>query len=54
VKLQNLDTSLTHVKNKVCMIPLRLFDPEHVIKQEVVTIARREPLVRHARTTDHH
>jgi hypothetical protein len=36
------------------MVLLRFMDPDHVVIEKIVTIGRREPLMREARPADHH
>jgi hypothetical protein len=46
VNIQDFDAFVAHGVRKDVMILLRLFDPEHVIKQQILAVFRREAAVR--------
>ncbi len=52
--LDHLDAAVAHLGDEVEMVALGVVDPQHVVEQEVVAIARREALVRASRRADHH
>ncbi len=52
--LDHFDAAVAHLGDEVEMIALGVLDPQHVVEQEVVAIARRQPLVGAARRARHH
>ena len=42
--VQDLDVSLAHARHELVVLPLRPLDPEHVVEQELVVVARGQPL----------
>ena len=54
VQIQDLDAALAHLQHEVVVVLLGLVDPDHVVEQQLVAVAGREPLVREAGTADHH
>ena len=53
VEIEHLDAALLHLQHEVVMVLLRLMDPDHVVEEQVVAVARRQPLMREARAADH-
>jgi len=54
VHFQHLDAPVTHLGDEVEMVALGVLDPQHVVEQQVVAIARRQPLVGASGRADHH
>ena len=54
VHLDHLDAAVSHLGDEIEVIALGVLDPKNVVEQQVVAVARREPLVRAARRADHH
>jgi hypothetical protein len=46
--------AVAHLGHEIKLTTLRVVDPQHVVKQQVVAIARSQALVRTARRTNHH
>ncbi|MCY1415122.1 hypothetical protein D9M71_305910 [compost metagenome] len=54
VHLQHIHAALAHLGDEVEMVALGLVDPDHVVEQQLVTVARCQALVRQARRANHH
>ncbi|MNH05872.1 hypothetical protein D3C79_652210 [compost metagenome] len=54
VHLQHIHTTLAHLGDEVEMVTLGLVDPDHIVEQQFITVARRQALVRQARGANHH
>ena len=54
VHLDHVDAAVAHLLDEVEVIALGVLDPEHVVEQQRVAVAGRQPLVRPPRRADHH
>ena len=54
VHLDDLDPAVAHLLHKVEMVALGGLDPDHVVEQQLVAVARRQPLVGAPRRANHH
>ena len=54
VHLHHLDAAVAHLGDEVEVVALGVLDPQHVVEQQLVAVARRQAAVRHARRADHH
>ncbi len=54
VQLEHLDAALAHLEDEVVVILLRFVHPEHIVEEQRLGVAGRQPLVRQARPADHH
>jgi hypothetical protein len=52
VKLQDLDAAVAHLGDEVEMVTLRVLDPQNVVEQKLVAVARREAAVGQSRSAD--
>jgi len=50
----DLDTAVLHFKDEVGMIGSCLLHPDHVVEQEIVAVAWRQPFVRERWARHHH
>src|SRR5215472_1191010 len=53
-KIEHLDSALLHLGDEVVVVLARLMDPDDVVEEEIVAVARRQPLMRAAGRADHH
>ena len=53
VHFDHLDPAVAHLLHKVEMIALGGLDPDHIVVQQLVAIARRQALVRPPRRANH-
>ena len=42
--VQHLDAALAHPRDELVVLPLRPLDPQDVVEQELVVVARGQPL----------
>ena len=54
VQLDDLDAALGQLVDEVGVVALGVLDPHHVVEQQLVVVARREPAVREAGCADQH
>ena len=54
MQFQHLDAAGLHLADHVGMILLSLFNPDHVVKQQVMAIGGGQPLVCQAGMANHH
>ncbi|MNC45470.1 hypothetical protein D3C75_944330 [compost metagenome] len=54
VHFQHFDAAFTHFGDEIEVVALGLIDPDDVVEQQLVAVARGQALVRQARGTDHH
>ena len=50
--VQHLDAPLAHPRDELVVLPLRPLDPQDVVEQQLVVIARRQPLEAEVRPMD--
>ena len=50
----DLDAAVLHLQHEVGVVRARLLHPDHVVEQEVVAVAGRQPLVGERRARHHH
>ena len=50
--VQHLDAALAHPGDELVVLPLRPLDPQDVVEQELVVVARRQPLEAEVRPMD--
>ena len=53
VKLQDLHSALLHLEDEVVVVLPRFLDPDHVVEEQVVAVARGQALVGEAGPADH-
>ena len=53
-QLDNLDVALGQLVDEVGVVALGVLDPHHVVEQQLVVVARREPAVGEAGCADQH
>ena len=50
--VQHLDAALAHPRDELVVLPLRALDPQDVVEQQLVVVARRQPLEAEVRPMD--
>ena len=50
--VQHLDAALAHPRDELVVLPLRPLDPQDVVEQQLVVVARRQPLEAEVRPMD--
>jgi hypothetical protein len=53
VQVEHFDAAFLHLQDEIEMVLLRLMDPQHVVEQKRVAVARREALMGHAGPAHH-
>jgi len=54
VHVDHVDAPVAHLGDEVEMVPPGVLHPHHVVEQELVAVARGQPLVGSARCAHHH
>ena len=50
--VQDLDAALAHPRDELVVLPLRPLDPQDVVEQQLVVVARGQPLEAEVRPMD--